>query len=172
MHAMYRAGELLPIHAVAGHYRSRSHFEAQDYLESGADQRMDSGWLNRALSLMPQTLPPGHDAAVSVSVTVPLLLRGSVGVATWAPATFDPLDTDLYLRIVKLNAADPVTGPALMDAIRQRGFSERILTGKQAPDGDAFASLCGSAARLMRAPDGPRVAALELCRGSSTFATR
>ena len=31
--AMYHAGELLPVHAVAGHYRSRSHFEAQDYME-------------------------------------------------------------------------------------------------------------------------------------------
>ncbi len=162
MHAMYRDGELLPVHAVAGHYRSRSHFEAQDYLESGADQRMDSGWLNRALSLMPQRLAPGQDAALAVGVTVPLLLRGPVGVSTWAPATFDPLDTDLYLRIAKLNQADPITGPALMDAMRQRGFSEKVLTGKPPLDQDAFASLCGAAARLMLAPDGPRVAALEL----------
>ena len=55
MHAMYAAGELLPVHAVAGHYRSRSHFEAQDYLESGADQRMTSGWLNRAVLAMPRS---------------------------------------------------------------------------------------------------------------------
>ena len=38
---MYQANELLPVHAVAGPYRSRSHFEAQDYLESGADHRDD-----------------------------------------------------------------------------------------------------------------------------------
>ncbi len=50
--AMYRAGELLPVHAVAGHYRSRSHFEAQDCMESGADHRMTSGWLNRAVLQM------------------------------------------------------------------------------------------------------------------------
>ena len=50
MHALYGAGQLLPVHAVAGNYRSRSHFEAQDYLESGAAARMDSGWLNRAVS--------------------------------------------------------------------------------------------------------------------------
>lgn len=163
MHGLYQAGELLPVHAVAGHYRSRSHFEAQDYLESGSDQRMDSGWLNRVLSLMPKPAAPGQDPAVTVSVTVPLLLRGPVGVATWAPPTFDPLDADLYLRIVKLNQPDPVTGPALMDAMRQRGFSEKVLASGAPPrDQDAFASLCGAAARLMRAPDGPRVAALEL----------
>ena len=60
MAAMYRAGELLPVHAVAGHYRSRSHFEAQDCMESGADHRMTSGWLNRAVRAMPK--PPGPEA--------------------------------------------------------------------------------------------------------------
>src|SRR5271157_6078013 len=53
LYAMYQAGELLPVHAAAGSYRSRSHFEAQDYLESGADQRLTSGWLNRAVAAMP-----------------------------------------------------------------------------------------------------------------------
>jgi uncharacterized protein (DUF1501 family) len=48
LHAMYAGGDALVLHATAGHYRSRSHFEAQDYLESGADQRLNSGWLNRA----------------------------------------------------------------------------------------------------------------------------
>lgn len=163
MHEMYRRGELLPVHAVAGHYRSRSHFEAQDYLESGTDVRMDSGWLNRALSMMPKPALPGQDAAMAVSVTVPLLLRGQIEVATWAPPTFDPLDADLYFRIVALNQPDPITGPALVDAMRQRGFSEKVLASGTPPrDQDAFASLCAAAARLMRAPDGPRIAALEL----------
>src|SRR5215475_7202940 len=36
LHAMYRSGEALMVHAVAGPYRVRSHFEAQDCLESGA----------------------------------------------------------------------------------------------------------------------------------------
>ena len=50
LHAMYQVGELLPVHAVAGPSRVRSHFEAQDCLESGADHRMTSGWLNRAVA--------------------------------------------------------------------------------------------------------------------------
>ena len=162
MHQMYRDGELRVVHAVAGPYRRRSHFEAQDYLESGADQRMDSGWLNRALSLMPSPVLPNQEPAVALSVTVPLLLRGTVGVATWAPPTFNPLDTDLYLRIVALNQADPITGPALLDAVRQRGFADKMLASRPPRSPDAFASLCGAAARLMCAPDGPRVAALEL----------
>jgi uncharacterized protein (DUF1501 family) len=161
MHQIYKAGELLPVHAVAGSYRSRSHFEAQDYMESGAEERMDSGWLNRALALLQQAPATAHTSAIAVDVTVPLLLRGATNVATWAPPSFDPLDADLYTRIVALNQADPITGPALKDAMRQRGFSDKVLAGGD-HDHEAFGSLCAAAAKLMRAPDGPRLAALEL----------
>ncbi|OYV58767.1 MAG: hypothetical protein B7X01_03495, partial [Acidiphilium sp. 21-62-4] len=37
LHDMYKQGEVLPVHAIAGPYRSRSHFEAQDMLQTGAD---------------------------------------------------------------------------------------------------------------------------------------
>jgi uncharacterized protein (DUF1501 family) len=161
MHQIYKAGELLPVHAVAGSYRSRSHFEAQDYMESGADERMDSGWLNRALALLQQAPATATTSAIAVDVTVPLLLRGERNVATWAPPSFDPLDADLYTRIVALNQADPITGPALKDAMQQRGFSDKVLAGGE-HGSEAFGSLCAAAAKLMRAPDGPRLAALEL----------
>ena len=36
LHGMYRDGEALAVHAVAGPYRVRSHFEAQDCMECGA----------------------------------------------------------------------------------------------------------------------------------------
>ena len=36
-------------------HRVRSHFEAQDCLESGADHRMTSGWLNRAVAALPDS---------------------------------------------------------------------------------------------------------------------
>ena len=73
------------MHAVAGPYRSRSHFDAQDYLESGAEERLSSGWLNRAVEAM-----PGHRAntALAVGVTVPLMLRGAAPVGTYAPTGY------------------------------------------------------------------------------------
>jgi uncharacterized protein (DUF1501 family) len=45
LHALYAAGEALVLHAVAGPHRSRSHFEAQDALESGAAAPLASGWV-------------------------------------------------------------------------------------------------------------------------------
>lgn len=159
--AMYRAGELLPIHAVAGHYRGRSHFEAQDYLESGADQRMSSGWLNRAVLAMAK--PTGPESALAVGMTTPLLMRGPAVVGSWAPQSFAAPDADLYARIAALNAADPVIGPAIMEGLRDRGYSKATLAGAEKPtNAYAFPALAAMAARLLAAPNGPRVAALEL----------
>ena len=159
--AMYRAGELLPVHAVAGHYRSRSHFEAQDYMESGADQRMTSGWLNRAVMAMAK--PSGPEAALVVGMTTPLLMRGPAAVGAWAPQSFAAPDPDLYARIAALNAGDPVIGPAINEGLRDRGYSTATLAGTEKPaDAYAFPALAEMAARLLASPTGPRVAALEL----------
>src|SRR6201995_4148170 len=53
---MYRAKHAAVIHAVASPYRDRSHFDGQDVLESGypGPGRVQSGWLNRALGVLPQ----------------------------------------------------------------------------------------------------------------------
>ncbi len=159
--AMYRAGELLPVHAVAGHYRSRSHFEAQDCMESGADHRMTSGWLNRAVLQMAK--PAGPEAALAVGMTTPLLMRGPAEVGAWAPQSFAAPDTDLYARIAALNAGDAVTGPAITEGLRDRGYASATLAGAEKPaNAYAFPALAGMAARLLAAPTGPRVAALEL----------
>src|SRR5262245_57550838 len=48
----YRAGQLAVIHAVGSPNATRSHFDAQDFMESGVsgDKSVHGGWLNRALS--------------------------------------------------------------------------------------------------------------------------
>ena len=161
MHGLFAAGELLPVHAVAGHYRSRSHFEAQDFMESGADQRMTSGWLNRAVLAMPKA--PGPEAALSVGMATPLLMRGPAPIGSWAPPSFSQPEPDLYARIAALNAADPVTGPAIAEGLRDRGYSSEALAGTDQPkDACAFPALAATAGRLLAAAEGPRVAALEL----------
>lgn len=161
MHALYAAGELLPVHAVAGSYRSRSHFEAQDYMESGANHRMTSGWLNRAVLAMPQA--PGVEAGLSVGMATPLLMRGPAPIGSWAPPSFSQPEADLYARIAAMNAADPVTGPAITEGLRDRGFTGGVLAGADKPkDAYGFPALAGMAGRLLAAPGGPRVAALEL----------
>jgi uncharacterized protein (DUF1501 family) len=161
LHAMYRASEALIVHAVAGPYRVRSHFEAQDCLESGADHRMTSGWLNRAVLALPA--PPHHAEATAIGVAVPLLLRGPAPVANWAPHGSTPLDPDLYARIAALAHGDPVLGPGIAAGLSERGFSEAVLAGDERPqDRYAFPALATAAGEMLRADDGPRIAALEI----------
>ncbi len=166
VHLMYQSGEALAVHAVAGPYRVRSHFEAQDYMESGADHRLTSGWLNRAVAAMPRTRanrPEGD--ALAVGVAVPLLLRGPAMVGNWAPHGNVEPPASLYQQIAALNQPDHVTGPAIAEGLRGRGFSASVMTGGPDPDPRkryAFPALARAAGELLRAPDGPRIAALEI----------
>ncbi|MDQ1081919.1 DUF1501 domain-containing protein [Pseudoroseomonas cervicalis] len=160
MHGFYREGALLPVHAVAGPYRNRSHFEAQDMLESGAPERLSSGWLNRALAGLPPPRGAQPDLALALGLDLPLLMRGPRRVGMWAPPRPARPAPDLYLRMADLLHADPEIGPAVADGLRGRGYAEGILQGP--PPGGGFAALAGAAGRLLAAPDGPRVAALEM----------
>ena len=159
MYDLYRAGQLLPVHAVAGPYRSRSHFDAQDYLESGADERLSSGWLNRAVEAM-----PGHKAntALAVGVTVPLMLRGMAAVSTYAPTGYQALSPELYARIADLAHDDALLGPVVTEGLADRGFSTGTLSDlQQSGDRNAVANVAAAAGKLLSAADGPRVAVLE-----------
>ncbi len=164
VHDMYKANEALVVHAVAGPYRVRSHFEAQDYLESGTDHRMTSGWLNRVVAALPASgMKRAEGDALAIGVSVPLLLRGSAQVANWAPHGFSQPLPDLYATIAALNAGDPVTGPAIAEGLRARGFSTSVMGGEEEPkEKYAFPALTRAAGEMLRAPDGPRIAALEV----------
>ncbi len=160
LHGMYADNEMLAVHAVAGPYRTRSHFDAQDCMESGAEHRLASGWLNRAVAAMPGR-PAG---ALALGVQVPLLLRGSANVGTYAPAASPAPAPELLARIADLMHGDPLLGPAVTEGLHDRGFSATALAGMDqpaAPGPGAFAALAGAAGRLMAAADGPRVAAME-----------
>lgn len=73
----YDAGELALIHAIGSPHPTRSHFEAQDYMETGAvgDRSVTQGWLARYLTSQPA---PGHGPlrAVALATRSPLALRG------------------------------------------------------------------------------------------------
>jgi uncharacterized protein (DUF1501 family) len=67
--------QLAIVEAVGSPDATRSHFDAQDYMESGTPGRKATpdGWLNRALPGQPQPAPL---RAVSLSPDVPRTLRG------------------------------------------------------------------------------------------------
>jgi uncharacterized protein (DUF1501 family) len=80
LHESYAAKELAVLHAVASPYRERSHFDAQNVLESG-DPRphgSTSGWINRALTALPAG--KARAAGVALGANVPLAMRGPAEV--------------------------------------------------------------------------------------------
>ena len=164
LNVLYGQGDLLIVHAIAGNYRSRSHFEAQDYLESGADHSLSSGWLNRAAGALPLRPAATTQPAFAVGTNVPLLLRGPTPVGNWAPARFTNLSYDLYGRIAALNSDDPLLGPATERGLEDRGYALSMLKHKGAPPDDrfAFTGLARIAGKLLTNPTGPRIAALEV----------
>lgn len=166
LHAMYQAGEALPVHAIAGPYRTRSHFEAQDLMQTGCDDTsITSGWLNRALAELPARGAAGNGLAVGMGM--PLLLRGAAKVGSYAPAGFAAPSPDLYARMAALNAPDPLLGPAIAEGLRAQHFDEETFSAggepeKKLHDGYGFPALATAAGKLLAAEGGPRIAAFQL----------
>lgn len=88
---LYDRGLLVPVHAVGSPSATRSHFDAQDYMESGTPDNKGTrdGWLNRLLAVQgtcEANCAPGHDAkpspfrAVSMTQQTPRILDGNAPV--------------------------------------------------------------------------------------------
>jgi len=172
LHTLYQANQVLPVHAIAGPYRTRSHFEAQDYLQTGIDHAgITSGWLNRLVGELPAGGVAGRGLAVGMGV--PLLLRGKTRIASYAPAGFAKPSSDLYAHIASLNRPDPVFGPAIAEGLRAARFDHATLAMPDDMAGDAeheptpphgygFPTLAHAAGRLLASAGGPRIAAFQL----------
>ena len=77
---LYDAGNLAIVHAAGSPDSSRSHFDAQDYMESGTPglKSTEDGWLNRALSVEVETGKASAFRAVALGTQVPRTLQGKM----------------------------------------------------------------------------------------------
>jgi uncharacterized protein (DUF1501 family) len=75
---LFRKGQLAIVQAVGSPDPTRSHFDAQDFMESGTPglKATDNGWLNRALLSMPEEKPSPF-RAVAFGPYLPRTLQGS-----------------------------------------------------------------------------------------------
>ena len=160
---MYRDKRAAVVHAVATPYRDRSHFDGQDVLESGfaGAGRVQSGWLNRAL----EVLPRGERvmSALAVGPTTPLVLRGAAPTVGWAPVTLPQADDDTAMRLVDLyHHRDPALATALAQGLQldKVAQGEDMKPTRGANGIAAMRLVARGAAKLMAADDGPRIAAL------------
>jgi uncharacterized protein (DUF1501 family) len=160
VHGMYRDGELAVVHAVAPPYRDRSHFDAQDVLETGMTDPSGStdGWLYRALAIAPGS-PAFEQYAMALGGGVPRVLQGATPVGGWAPDRLPAPDDDTMVRVRRLYEEDPVLGPRLEVAMQTDAMARAAPMG--GGGADALAVNARAAAGFLKAADGPRIAVLE-----------
>jgi uncharacterized protein (DUF1501 family) len=164
LHTMYTSGELAVVHAVGLPYRERSHFDAQQVLESGGVRpyELTTGWLGRALA-------PSAAKSLALNTTVPLVLRGPGVVDTWAPSALPDPNADLVARLERLYANDATLATALQRA-KALHFDGTMPTDMNAAGdgmakpgrGGQFVLLAQRAAEFLAQPTGPQAAVLEL----------
>lgn len=154
---LYAARQALFVHAVATPYRERSHFDAQNILETGGARAyaQKDGWMGRLVG----ALEPRRKA-IAIAPTVPPILRGPVAAASYAPSRLPDASDELLSRVSAMYEAD-----AQLHAL----WSEAMATRGLAGTGDAMAGrglnqlapLATTAAKLLSSADGPRIAVLE-----------
>ena len=150
---LYAAGQALLVQAVASPYRDRSHFDAQNVLETGGNTayQLKDGWMNRLLTL----LPKAQNEAIAFAATIPMALRGKMEVSSYAASRLPQAPDDLLLRVGQLYAEDVQLNSIWQAALAANNMADDT-SAKQDP-----ASLGKLAASFLSKANGPRIAMIE-----------
>lgn len=170
IHALAMTGQARIAPAVVIPNNQRSHFEAQDVLESGVAvvYGSSSGWLNRTLS----ALSARHVEGMSIGAQAPLILRGPVQAASWSPGPTDR-GGRLPMLLSDLYKDDPLLSRALASGLETETMAMNAganMTGQgPARGGQAGPLGAGQAKQLgttvagfMTQPDGPQIVAVSI----------
>lgn len=159
LHGLHGRNQLRFAPAVALPVRVRSHFEAQDLLENGGEslQRLDDGWLNRALIAAGGTRLRG----LAIGAQTPLILRGEAPVSGWTPGGRVRSSDRIAALLQDLYVDDPMLGQNLA-----RGLATESLV---AMDGESetvrrndVQALGRATAKLMTGTEGADIVAVSL----------
>lgn len=150
---LYKQKEMLVLHATATPYRERSHFDAQNLLETGGTKPhlLSTGWLNRSVMLLRSTQP-----ALALGPNVPMLLRGEGRVTSWSPSNLPEVDDDFMGRVIHMYQNDPPLMQALAAVMDDGGEG---ATGRNSK---AFTEMMKQAALFMKEPGGARIASIDV----------
>jgi uncharacterized protein (DUF1501 family) len=125
---MFREKTLAIVHGMGSPNKTRSHFDAQDYMESGTpfDKKTISGWLNRASGLIGQDATPFR--AVSLTSSMPRSLNGDYPALAIRNLKEFAIQT-------KGNTADPATAAKSFEDLYDQTSSSLLReTGKDTFD--------------------------------------
>ena len=153
---LYKSGQAAMVHAIASPYRERSHFDGQNIMESGGLRayEIDSGWLNRFLTLLAIGRNSRKDP-IALSATIPMALRGTNPVTSYAPSNIPASDNDYMSRIGQLYETDAQLYALWMQATATREMAAGENNRQNA------GSMGRLAASFLVRDDGPRIAMVE-----------
>ena len=130
-------GALGFVHASGSPDPTRSHFDAQDYMESGTPGRKSTpdGWMNRLVARLPGEAAPTR--AVSMGATPPRIFAGTASVASLGvgPRALDPKaidDPKVQAALDKLYGQDATMARTYKDTTEGRGEMKRSMEAGQA----------------------------------------
>jgi len=161
------------IHAAGSPDPTRSHFDAQLYIENGTpgQSATKDGWMNRLLLALPGPRSPTE--AVSIGPTLPRILAGKAPVATLplGPEGARPLPIDqpeIGSAFDRLYAGDDALGQSYREGRTSRAqligalATERQIADNGAPPPTGFPGQAARLARLIHRDPSVRLAAIGL----------
>jgi uncharacterized protein (DUF1501 family) len=76
---LWNQGHLAIVHAAGSPDTTRSHFDAQDFMETGTPgiKSTEDGWLNRSLRNLPDSAQPSPFRAIALGPSLPRILSGN-----------------------------------------------------------------------------------------------
>ena len=149
-------GQLAFVHASGSPDPTRSHFDAQDYFESGTPGRKSTpdGWMNRLLTALPGE--PSPTRAISQGQTPPRIFAGTASVASLGlgPGAMQRRAIDnpqMQAGLAKLYANDAQLSGTLRDATEGRGEMARSMAAGEPRSMDPSADAGAPSARSFAA---------------------
>tara|TARA_B100000029_G_scaffold504263_2_gene582785 strand:- start:2757 stop:4043 length:1287 start_codon:yes stop_codon:yes gene_type:complete len=136
----WKEGSLAVVHGMGSPNKTRSHFDAQDFMESGTpgDKGTSSGWLNRAVGLMGHESPTpfqsvaltpslprslyGDESALAISDLDNFGLPSYINLGNIVGNTFESLYEDTTKEILKDTANATFEAVDLLEKIRETDY--------------------------------------------------
>jgi uncharacterized protein (DUF1501 family) len=157
---LWQANQLAFVHAAGSPDPTRSHFDAQLFIENGTPGRRvtEDGWINRLLAALPG--PHGPADALAVGPTLPFILKGKAAAANLplGPAATRKLAIDrpeVAAAFDRLYTGDDPVGRAYRDGRTARTEltasmnSEQPMADGGAPPANDFPAQAARLASLL-----------------------
>ncbi len=171
---LWKQRHLAIVHAAGSPDPSRSHFDAQDFMESGTpgQKSTEDGWLNRSLRSLPVAPDKSAFRAIALGPSLPRILSGSEpavavnNIAEFAVGGQNPKATPVSntFEAMYANSVDSVlhgTGQETFEAVKMLRSADpsqyKPAAGADYPNGH-FADSVRQLAQLIKANLGVQVA--------------